>query len=727
MRASLRQVFAVTVLVSLAIVGLALGAFLERSRRAALGAAEGSRRAEAGRVEARVARALSVARDALDNVERALASGAVDRRDAHALEVLLYTQLLGSRHVAEVTFSGAELAGSEDEEPNFASEGRFQLSVFRTPEGRITTRQTSREAGGFVARETARASDGQFNGPSAIRSFSVPDPTLHATFRASAALGPAGGALWSDLHYSELDAGRPAPRVVLTVQKGLWLASGEFLGVARVGLLTSDVDAITESGPESTLAGGQDSLSTVRIALLAASSSDGRARLVARLDPGDDVVPIGDDLRVVPAHPSAEVAALLDSPIVERLDPECPARDGSLEVRGETWLATLSPLSIDSGGTAGWLVAVLAPEVHYTRDVATLGRQLVTVFAVTAGLLLVVGGAVLGGVRRGLLRAGKITARMREFDFRPSGARSALGDIQQLIDSLERAKTVTRALCKYVPVPLVRRLHEQNRDPELGGQLAELTLLFTDIQGFTSLAERLSPDALARCLGRYLQSATDALEASGATIDKYIGDAVMAFWNSPVAMARHSLAACRAVLACQEALARLYESAEWAGLPPLVTRFGLHRGEVLVGHFGAPSRLTYTALGDGVNLTSRLEGLCKHYGVTVLASDAVVAEARDELTFRRIDRVIVAGKHEAVEVHELLTAGPLSPGRRELVDAYEAALDAYYRRDFAGARAMLARFVSEDAPSRILDERCAHYQREPPPVDWNGVYSALSK
>lgn len=723
MRASLRQVFAVTVLASLTIVGLALGAFLERSRRAALTAAEGSRRAEAARVEARVARALGVARDALDNVERALGSGAVHRGDAHALEVLLYTQLLGSHHVAEVTFSGAVLGGPEDGEPNFASTGRFQLSVFRTPEGRITTRQTSLAAGGFVAREVERTSDARFDGPGSTAIFSVPDPTLHPTFRASAALGPAGGALWSDLHYSELDAGRPAPRVVLTVQKGLWLESGEFLGVARVGLLTTDVDAITESSPEASLGGEQGS----RIALLATSSSDARARLVARVDPDDQVIPIGDDLRVVPAHPPAEVAALLDSPIVQGLDPECPARDGSLEVEGETWLATLSPLSTDSGGTAGWLVAVLAPEVHYTRDVAALGRQLATLFGVTAALLLSVGAAVLWGIRRGLLRVGEITAHMREFDFRVSGARSGLVDIQELIDSLERAKTVTRALCKYVPVPLVRRLHEQNRDPELGGQLAELTLVFTDIQGFTSLAERLSPDVLARCLGRYLQVATDALEAHGATIDKYIGDAVMAFWNSPVAMPRHSRAACRAVLACQTALARLYESADWTGLPPLVTRFGLHRGEVLVGHFGAPSRLTYTALGDGVNLTSRLEGLCKHYGVTVLVTDAVVAEARDEFAFRRIDRVIVAGKHEAVEVHELLTVGPLSPVRRALVDAYETALDAYYRRDFGGARAMLARFVTEDAPSRVLDERCAHYQSAPPPADWNGVYSALSK
>jgi adenylate cyclase len=722
MRASLRQVFAASVIAGLSIIGWALGAFLERSRQAALAAAERSRRAEATRVEARVARALGVASTALDNLEHALTSGAVDRRDARALEGLLYTQLLGSPHVAEVTFSAAVLTGFAAGEPTFAPDGRFQLSVFRRADGAVATRNTAPGGGGFVAREQVLDHAARFAVRSAIASFSAPDPTIHPTFLGSVALGPEGGTLWSDLHYSELDDERA--RVVLTVQKALWLPSGDFLGVARVGLLTSDIDAITEDAPEAQHA--EEGSPALRVALLAVSARDGRARLVARVSPEDRVVPVADDLRIEPVRAPPELLALLESPIVQGLDAGCPARDGSLEVLGEPWLATLSPLSIDRGGTAGWLVAVLAPEQHYTREVSALGRQLAGVFAATAGLLLLVGGAVLWSVRRGLLQLGELSRRMREFDFRAGGARSSLSDVQELIDGLERAKTATRALCKYVPVPLVRRLHEQNRDPELGGEVAELTLLFSDIQGFTSLAEQLAPDALARCLGRYLQESTDALEAYGATIDKYIGDAVMAFWNAPTAAPRHSLAACRGVLACQQALKRLYSSAEWQGLPRLVTRFGLHRAQVLVGHFGAVSRLSYTALGDGVNLASRLEGLCKQYGVTVLATDAVVAEAGAEMAFRRVDRVIVSGKHEPVEVHELLGAGPLPPARRALVEAYEAALEAYVRRDFAGARALLAPLLASDAPSRVLDARCARHELEPPP-DWNGVHLALSK
>jgi adenylate cyclase len=750
MRPSLGQVFAAGALASTVILVAALATFLQRSREAAFSAAERSRNDEAEQVEARVGLALGVAQNALLEVEHAIVSGAVNSRDPRALEVLLYTELHGARSVAEVTFSGARLlpiepqpalaaagaasAGAFSADPdalNFAAEGRFQVSVFSTPDGRVTTRRSSQEGDHFVGHERARLPGAvRFEAPGPESNSIVPDPTLHPTFRASAALGPRGAALWSDLHHSELDRGEVAPRVVLTVQKGVWTGSGEFLGVARVGLLTTDIDAITEA-PGSTMSSvakdGGAKAGAERVVLLAVSSSAAPAALVARVDPGDTVVAIDDDLRILPLHPPPEVAALLESPLVRGLDPERPEREGSLDVYGEKWLATLRPLSLARGGTAGWLVAVLVPEAHYTRDLVELARQLALVFGATACLLLAVGGGVLWSVRRGLLRVGETTLRMRRFDFGASAHRSRWRDLYELEESLERAKTVTRALCKYVPVPLVRRLHEQNRDPELGGEPAEVSLLFTDIQGFTSLSERLTPDQLARQLGRYFERMTDALEANGATIDKYIGDAVMAFWNAPIRTSLHATAACRGVLACQAALAELYASPEWQSLPALVTRFGLHRAQVLVGHFGAPSRLSYTALGDGVNLTSRLESLCKQYGVVALASDSIVAEARSEFAFRHIDRVIVAGKQEAVDVYELMGTAPLDTEQRAIVDTYEASFEMYLRRDFSGARARLERIASRDAPSRILLDRCIQYELSPPPVDWNGEYVTRSK
>jgi len=318
------------------------------------------------------------------------------------------------------------------------------------------------------------------------------------------------------------------------------------------------------------------------------------------------------------------------------------------------------------------------------------------------------------------------TRRMRAFDFAPRPVHSGLREIADVLDGVERAKTSLRALGKYVPIDLVRQLYESNREPQLGGELVEISLMFTDIEGFTSLSERLAPDALARALGRYLEAITGAVRSTDGTVDKFIGDAVMAFWNAPVRVADHPARACRAALRCVEATRALYASAEWEGLPALFTRFGLHTARVMVGHFGSPDRLSYTALGDGVNLAARLEGLCKQYEVAILVSEATAKAAGDAFVFRRIDRVAVKGKKQAVVVCELLGEAGTCDAKEPAARAYEKALDAYFARDFEGALAMLGA-IEGDPPSRLLQERCRKMGDSPPPEDWDGVYVATSK
>jgi adenylate cyclase len=248
-------------------------------------------------------------------------------------------------------------------------------------------------------------------------------------------------------------------------------------------------------------------------------------------------------------------------------------------------------------------------------------------------------------------------------------------------------------------------------------------MLFTDIEGFTTLAEKLPPDELARRLGDYLQAMTVAIEETNGTIDKYIGDAVMAIWNAPTDVPEHGAKACEAVLACMKATKALYASKQWSGLPGLVTRFGLHRAQVMVGHFGAPSRLSYTALGDGVNLAARLEPLCKQYGVVCLVSEAVAKDARHAFDFRRVDRVAVKGKTEGIDVYELLGAKGCGHPHAE---TYERAFERYLARDFAGAAALLEAQPA-DPPSVVLRDRCRALAEEPPPPEWNGVHVSKSK
>jgi adenylate cyclase len=209
-------------------------------------------------------------------------------------------------------------------------------------------------------------------------------------------------------------------------------------------------------------------------------------------------------------------------------------------------------------------------------------------------------------------------------------------------------------------------------------------------------------------------------------IDKYVGDAVMAVWNAVRPCRDHAAKACRAALASRDALARLYASSKWGGRPALLTRFGLNVGQVMVGHFGAPERMSFTVLGDGVNLASRLEGLNKQYGTTIMTSEAVRVATGDAFAFRLLDKVAVKGRREGIRVYELLGDSAAAAASAGVVAAYEQALEACWRRDFEAALALLES-QSDDPPSRVLAERCRAFRTAPPPANWDGVYVATEK
>lgn len=259
--------------------------------------------------------------------------------------------------------------------------------------------------------------------------------------------------------------------------------------------------------------------------------------------------------------------------------------------------------------------------------------------------------------------------------------------------------------------------------------LLPVTVMFADIADFTGHAA-LTPDQLARALGRYLDAATRAVESTGGTVDKYIGDALMVLWNAPSPLPEHPAAACRAALECIRAIEALGQSEWWqaAGLPPWRTRFGLHTDRILVGNFGAPERSSYTAIGDGVNLAARLEGLNKVYGTTILLSEAVRAQAGDAFVFRQVDRVAVKGKKEAIAVYELCGTAddPAVEARRVSITRYEAALGAMLERKFELAREGFCS-LHDDGPAIELAKRCQVWIGAPPPHDWDGSWTALSK
>jgi adenylate cyclase len=698
------------------VVGVTFYAFLESSRRSILERSDELREAAASRVDATLSSELDVGATAVDEMARAIRFGALRTDDPLAVEARLFSELLDHPTLSDVTLTHAtKLAYDSNGDALLAPGDRWQIIVYRQsgdPGSAVVTRRTVAEGGHFVTYVRRRPPGGALLSGAWERERDGADPTSHATFETTVSRRAYGRAIWSDLSYSELDASLPAShrRVVLTVQQAVENGGAQFVGVLRAGLLANTIDALP-------LLGKSTADDPARVFL-----SDSEGRLVSRLGPGDRLETVGSDLRVVPQHLPAPIAAALALPSLHELSRAQPVLSGLVKPGGTGYLVTFRELE----NSQGWVAGIVVPEEYYTRDLRSLRDHFLLAFGGTMGIVLLTGGITLSQLRRALGRIVSATARMRRFDFAASPTDAPFRDVVNVMDGVERAKTSMRALGKYVPIDLVRELYESNREPQLGGELVELSLMFSDIEGFTSLSERLPPGELARALGRYLEVMTAGVRSTQGTVDKFIGDSVMAFWNAPTRFPDHARRAAYAVLACERGTRELYASQAWAGLPPLFTRFGLHTARVMVGHFGAPERLSYTALGDGVNLASRLEGLCKHYGVAVLATEAFVSAAGDEFAVRLVDKVAVRGKHEAVRVYELLGI------RDECADAlseaapYERALEAYFARQFDRALDLL-RSRDHDPPSRVLLERCKALIARPPPRDWDGVCVAPSK
>jgi adenylate cyclase len=218
----------------------------------------------------------------------------------------------------------------------------------------------------------------------------------------------------------------------------------------------------------------------------------------------------------------------------------------------------------------------------------------------------------------------------------------------------------------------------------------------------------------------------EVIQSEKGTIDKYIGDSLMTFWNAPEAVAGHEILACRAALRCRDALQELYNLPGWGNAPRFETRFGLHRCIASVGHFGAPDRLNYTAIGDGINLASRLEGLNKYYGTHIIVSDSIHTAAKEVFEFRLLDCVAVKGKTEGIVIYELLAERIAGKARPEFVDRYEQAFVFYQHGDFATALELL-KDQDEDSPSSVLTGRCREWVSHPPVGMWNGIHVFQSK
>ena len=293
-----------------------------------------------------------------------------------------------------------------------------------------------------------------------------------------------------------------------------------------------------------------------------------------------------------------------------------------------------------------------------------------------------------------------------------------------------RYSHVRSAFKHYLSPSLVDQL---TANPELlnfGGEEKELSILFSDIRNFTGLSETVTPSELSRFLRAYMDPMTDCVFDNQGTLDKYIGDAVMALFGAPVPFASHPVDACQAALDMMVALTKIVDTVpDLARLFPVHIGVGVHTGTVVVGNLGSSKHFNYTVIGDAVNLASRIEGLTKTYGVDIIISDVTYGRVKEHFVCRELDCVRVKGKQEPVVVFELIGV-EVDAAEQVFLAQWRIALEAYRQCDFAHSQSEFERALSLKPNSlsvQLYIDRCAHFILEPVARDWDGVYTLTNK
>ncbi|MFQ3292932.1 CHASE2 domain-containing protein, partial [Reinekea sp.] len=293
-----------------------------------------------------------------------------------------------------------------------------------------------------------------------------------------------------------------------------------------------------------------------------------------------------------------------------------------------------------------------------------------------------------------------------------------------------RYSHVRSAFKHYLSPALVDQLTANPDLLNFGGEEKELSILFSDIRSFTNLSETVTPSELSRFLQAYMDPMTDCVLNNNGTLDKYIGDAVMAIFGAPVPFATHPIDACQAAVDMIEALEYVVDRVpDLERLFPVRAGIGVHTGTVVVGNLGSSQQFNYTVIGDAVNLAARIESLTKNYGVDIMISDVTYERVKEHFVCRELDRVRVKGKQEPVDLYEL-QGKQVSVAQADFNSQWQLALIAYRQRKFSEALAAfsaLDQMQPKNVTLQLYLERCEHFITNPVADDWDGVYTHTSK
>jgi len=364
------------------------------------------------------------------------------------------------------------------------------------------------------------------------------------------------------------------------------------------------------------------------------------------------------------------------------------------------------------------------------RELTAQSRELLLRAAIAAAIAVML--AVLGAlaasliVSRSIARIALKTEKIRQLDFSDQQpVRSRIREIVRLSDAVENMREGLEIFGRYVSKDLVQQIMRSPESSGVGGTRREITVMFTDIEGFSLLSETMEPELLTSRLSRYFEALGSAISANRGMIDKYIGDSIMAFWNAPATDPEHIANACRGALQAAAAGRALSEKWRERGRPGFRTRFGLHTGPAVVGNVGARERINYTLVGQVANQASRLEGMNKVYGTEILASGEIAGPTSELFVWRHIDRVVAVGTTEPHDVYEPMGEIASRAEHAAFLAAWEMARAAYVAGHFDDALAgfrVASAMREEDAPCHVFIERCEMFVRDGVPAAWDGTW-----
>lgn len=428
-------------------------------------------------------------------------------------------------------------------------------------------------------------------------------------------------------------------------------------------------------------------------------------------DPSDDTCLPGDEaVRALVRRTAAEAAGKH----IER----------DVQVAGRAYKLIVHPVPPIYGRP--FAVAAAVPLEELTAASRVLIERAVVVAGTAVGLAILATLAVSLLLSRSLGRLAIKTQRIRDLDFSDRvPVTSRITEVLRLSDAVERMREGLEVFGHYVSKDLVRQIMRSPASTGVGGERRDVTVMFTDIEGFSRISEDIAPELLTSRLSRYFEALGAAISGNHGMIDKYIGDSVMAFWNAPELDPDHVVHACRAALQAAAASHALADKWRRRGRPVFRTRFGLHAGPAVVGNVGARERINYTLVGAVANQASRLEGLNKVYGTDILASGEIAGRTAGQFVWRHIDRIVAVGTTEALEIFEPLGEIATAGVHAAFLGHWQAGRAAYVEGRFEEAIASFraaAALRPGDGPCRVFIARCAEFDRIGLPAGWDGAW-----